>query len=148
MATQIECSRQWLASAGWQSHRQGEPNQAGAGPAGQATAFCALAALADAAGDVIVRTVARTEPASVVASARQRHAPQVGAHSEHHEPARVLGAILVCFGVAKGRQVHTTGTLYLGVCAAADEHGLAPPLHGDRLSLLYCAEVHLQRGKG
>ena len=42
--------------------------------------------LTDTPGHIVVATVARAEPPAVVTRVRQRHAPQMGAHTDGDQP--------------------------------------------------------------
>lgn len=80
------------------------------------------------AGDVVVRTVAWAEPAVVVAGLADRHAAQVGAHTKHDEPLRLLGALFVGFGVSESLDVDILSFFNLGLGSVTDEDGLSTPL--------------------
>jgi hypothetical protein len=98
-------------------------------------------AFADAAGGVVMRAVAGAEPAAEIAGAvADRHAAQMGADADHHQPFAgfVHGAVLVVAGspglfsfsrpCRSDRSArHGAGGLDLLGGAAADEHGLAQP---------------------
>lgn len=80
-----------------------------------------------------MRTVAGTEPATVIASLTDGDATQVGANAQHDEPLGVLDAVGILLGVAQGRDLHLVGLVDLIGSAVADEDGLAAPLDNDLL---------------
>ena len=93
-----------------------------------------------------MRTVARAEPASVVARLADGHTTQVGADAEHDEPLGLLGARLVALGVAEALEVGAARLCDLVGGAVADEDGLAAPLDDDVLALGDGGEVELDLG--
>ena len=96
--------------------------------------------------DIVVRTMARAEPASVVTRFANWHTTQMSAHTQHDEPLGLLGARLVALGVAEALEVGAAsfGNLVRG--AVADEYGLAAPLDDDVLALGDGGKVELDLG--
>mmetsp|Transcript_5222 Transcript_5222/g.13176 ORF Transcript_5222/g.13176 Transcript_5222/m.13176 type:complete len:237 (+) Transcript_5222:2403-3113(+) len=101
-------------------------------------------ALANAARDVVVRPVAGAEPSAVLAGVRKRHAAQVRAHANHNEPLRVHDALRVELSVTQLSLRHLVGVLNLLRGTVSDEHWLTTPLHGDGVTLVDSAQVHLE----
>lgn len=62
--------------------------------------------LADAAGRVVVRTVAGAVVPAEVSRVGNGHATQVGADPDHDEELGVLSALFVGLGVAEGLEGH------------------------------------------
>jgi hypothetical protein len=83
------------------------------------------------AGDIVVRAVARAEPASKVTSLANGDTTQVRADTQHDEPFGLLDAVLVGLGVAQGFPLGVFGFFDLGLGAVADEDGLASPFDND-----------------
>ncbi|MPL88445.1 hypothetical protein SDC9_34468 [bioreactor metagenome] len=123
-------------------------------------------ALADAAGRIVMRAVARAEPAAEIAGVAERHAAEVSAHAHHHQPfAGVLaregrqGAVLVRGvgaglvgvlgrGVGQRRDVDRTGEINVFLGAAADEHRLAAPFHRELGAGFDARDIDVDRGHG
>lgn len=82
-------------------------------------------------GNIVVRTVARAEPASKVTCLTDRHASQVGADTQHDQPLGLLNAVGVLLGVAEGFPFGVFCFFDLGVGTVADEDGLASPFDDD-----------------
>jgi len=55
-----------------------------------------------AAGDIVVRTVARTEPAAVVTCLTNGDTTQMCADTQHNEPLRLLDSVGIGLGVSEG----------------------------------------------
>ena len=125
--------------------------------------FSRRRALADAAGGVVLRAVARAEPAVVVALLAERHAAEVGADLDHHEPGflarrrrgsrrsparRRAGCRCARVGSRSSRDVHGLGRRR-SPCrrALADDDRLAAPLDDERLARLDGRDVDLDRGQ-
>lgn len=90
------------------------------------------------------RSEASDDTHPVVASPRERHAAEVGAHADHDEPLRVHDALRVGLLVAEIGHLHRLLLGDLRREAAADEDGLAAPLDGDGLPRLDLPEVDLE----
>jgi hypothetical protein len=108
-------------------------------------------AFANTAGDVVVRTVARAEPATVVTGLTDGDTTEVGAdtwidrpsklqcqglksdqkHTKHDEPLGPLYTILVGLRISESLPVVIVGLLDLISGAVADEDGLATPFDDD-----------------
>eukprot|EP00966_Prymnesium_polylepis_P123189 2848104-Prymnesium_polylepis.2 len=73
--------------------------------------------LADAPRRVVVRAVARAEPAIVVARTVDRHAAQVRAHAKDDERLRLLHAVGIGLRVAQLAHAHVLRLLDLIICA-------------------------------
>jgi hypothetical protein len=58
-------------------------------------------ALSNPAGDVIMRAVARAEPAAEVAGLADGDTAQVCAHAQHDEPFGLLDAVFVLLGISE-----------------------------------------------
>lgn len=84
--------------------------------------------------DVIMATVARAEPSSVITALADGDATQVSADAKHDEPFGLLGAGLVRLGVAERLDVDAVGLLDLLRGTVADEDGLAAPFDDDVLA--------------
>ena len=104
-------------------------------------------ALADAARRVVVRAVARAEPAIEVAGAVDRHAAEVRAHTDEHERLRLLHALVVSLRVAQLAQRDGLGLLNLFLRARTDENGFATPLDDHAVARLQAPDVDLERGE-
>mmetsp|Transcript_11287 Transcript_11287/g.33451 ORF Transcript_11287/g.33451 Transcript_11287/m.33451 type:complete len:247 (-) Transcript_11287:63-803(-) len=105
--------------------------------------------LADTPRNVVVRAVARAEPALVVAGVRDGHAAEVGAHSEDDEPLCIAAdAVSVGLGIAQVGHVAVVGACDLLLRASANEDGLAAPLDGHALPGLDVGHVHLHACEG
>ena len=90
--------------------------------------------LSYASRDIVVRAVARAEPASKVAGLANGHASQVRADAQHDEPLGLLDALAVGLRVAQGFPFGVFGFFDLGLGAVADEDGLAAPFDNDLIS--------------
>ena len=95
-----------------------------------------------------MRPVAGAEPPAVVARAGQRHAAEVRADADEHEPLGVDDARLVRLRVAQRVQRDGARGLDVLLGAPAHEHGLAAPLDRDGLAGGDLGEVDLERGHG
>jgi hypothetical protein len=84
--------------------------------------------LADTAGDIVVRTVARAEPAAVFTGLADGHTTQVGADTQHDQPLGLLHTLVVGLGVTQILPLCLTGLLDLILGTVTDEDGLATPL--------------------
>lgn len=104
-------------------------------------------ALADAATDVVVATVAGAEPAVVVASLTDRHTSQMRADTNHDEPLRALDTLSVRLGVAQLAHVHVLSLLDLIRSTVTDKHGLAAPLDDGIFTLGDVGHVDLDLGE-
>lgn len=87
--------------------------------------------LADTAGDIVVRTVARAEPAAVVTGLADGHTTQVGADTQHDQPLGLLNTLVVGLGVAQALPLCVTGLVDLILGTVTDEDGLSTPLDDD-----------------
>jgi hypothetical protein len=105
-------------------------------------------ALPDTARNVVVRTVARAEPATEVTGLTNGHTTQVGAHTNHDEPLGLLDALAVLLRVAKSLPLGVLGLLDLVGGTVANEDGLAAPLDDNVLALGDGSEVDLDLGLG
>src|SRR5262245_62968981 len=85
--------------------------------------------LADAAGGIVLRAVARAEEAVVIALMRDRDAAEMGANADHDQPLLVagLGALLVGLRIGKVPERHLLRFLDLLLGAVADVDRLAAP---------------------
>lgn len=116
-------------------------------------------ALSDAAGDVVVRAVARAEPASEITCLADRHATQVRAdaccskwlasvtlrpsrkknheskRTQHDKPLRLLDPLAVRLRIPQRLPLCVLGLLDLIRGAVAHEDGLAAPLDDDVFAL-------------
>src|SRR6476659_9330500 len=120
---------------------------------------------AHATGAVVLRAVAGTEPAVVLALGIAdclpfRDAAEMGADADHHEPRRasLTGAVLVGgrrvvgkVGVARERvwkivELHGLRFLDLFLGAMPNEDRLPAPHYGDRLALGHWSESDFGRG--
>lgn len=87
--------------------------------------------LSYAARDIVVRTVARAEPASKVTSLANWHASQVRADTQHDKPFGLLNTVFVGLGVAQGFPLGVLGFFDFTLGTVADEDGLASPFDND-----------------
>ncbi len=76
-------------------------------------------------------TVARAEPAAVVAGLADGHAAQVCAHAQHDEPLGLLDAVRIGLRVTQRFPFRVFSLLDFVVGAVADEDGLAAPFDDD-----------------
>ena len=117
--------------------------------------------LADTTANVVVRTVARAEPAAVLALTVQRHATQVGANAQKNQVLGVLSARSISLGIAQfytqllgpemntnntplTSQVDLIGRFNLFSSTVTNEQRLATPLDNDSLTLSKSAQIDLQ----
>jgi len=105
-------------------------------------------ALADAARDIIVRTVAWAIPATKVTGLTDGYTAQVCADTQHHKPFRLLGTLGIGLGIAELREVGRVGLGNLIRGAVADEDGLTTPLDRDVLAFRDGGEFDLNLGQG
>lgn len=90
----------------------------------------------------------RAEPSVIVPSATNGHASQMSANSQHDQPLRSKGAIVVRLLVAQRREGHAgLGGNFRG-SSVADEHGLSAPLDRDGLAHADGADVEFRGGQG
>src|SRR5215510_5926335 len=102
---------------------------------------------ADATGSVVLRAVARTEIAAVVALVRERDAAEMGADADQHLPLLVAGldALLVGLGIRQTRDIDRARLLDLLLAAVVDEDRPAAPEHLDDLTFCDGAEIDFDR---
>jgi hypothetical protein len=105
-------------------------------------------ALTSTARNVVMRTVARAKPSSIVARLANGHTSQVGAHAEHDEPLWLLRPLLVRLGVPERLPVRVASLVDLALRAVADEHRLSTPFDNDVLALRDSIDVDLDLGHG
>ena len=117
--------------------------------------------LADAAGGVVFRAVARAEPAAVLALLAERHAAEMGADLDHDEPASlplaarfssVAGALAGRLALrASWSRSSASGTALASSIsfgrALAHDHRLAAPLDDQRHALGHRRDVDLDLGE-
>ena len=110
--------------------------------------------MAHAPRGVVLAAVAGAEPAAPVAArigrlVAQRHAAQMGADADQHDPLVVarLHPRLIRLRLDKLGQLHVLGFLDLLVRAVADEDRLALPEHGDPLADHDRRQVDLDGGQ-
>lgn len=127
-------------------------------------------ALADAATSVVVRAVAGAKPPTVLASSGDRHATQMSADAQHHQPGeksiikplvydelamkkvlvlpfRVLDAVLIRLGILQDTHIHRLLAADLVSSSVSNEHRLSSPLDRHGRSLGDVADVELRRGQ-
>src|ERR1700689_339465 len=107
-------------------------------------------ALPDAPRRIVLRAVAGTEPAVIVALMRQRDAAEMGADADHHQPLVVAGldALLVGLRIAQRADVDGARLVHLFLRAVVDEDRLAAPEHLDDLPGGDRREVDVDRRAG
>src|SRR5712692_5042916 len=90
---------------------------------------------ADAPRGVVLRAVARAEPAVVIALVGERDAAEMGADADQHEPLvlAVLDARLIGLRIRQRTPVDRARLVDLLLAAMADEDRLAAPEHLDDL---------------
>lgn len=98
--------------------------------------------------NIVVRTVARAEPSTVVTSLTDGHTAQVCADSHHDEPLWPLDTVGVLLGITEGLDLDGVGFFNFGGGAVADEDGLTTPFDDDVLALGDGSEVNLNLGHG
>lgn len=109
--------------------------------------------------DIIVGTMARAEPTTVITSLTNRHTTyrlpppisqdetkrndrviakrtQMGANPQHDEPLWFLDTVCVGLRVSQGLDLDGVGFLDFVGCSVADEDGLASPFDNDLLCLV------------
>lgn len=96
--------------------------------------------------DIVVRTVAGTEPSTEVARFSNRHATQMCANTQHDEPFGLLDAIAVGLWVTESLPVVVLGLFDFIGSSVADEHGLATPLDDNVLAFRDCGEIDFHLG--
>src|SRR6478672_9588532 len=91
--------------------------------------------LPDAAGGVVLRAVARAEPAVVVALMGERNAAEMRADADDHQPLIValLHALGIRLPVGQGLRIDLLRLLDFFLAAMADEDRLRAPEHLDDL---------------
>src|SRR5205807_9849471 len=101
----------------------------------------------DAARRVVLRAMARAEPAVEVALMRQRDAAKVGADADQHQPLvlALLDPRLIGLRVREGVPVEGTRLVDLFLGAMTDEDRLAAPEHFDDLPFGNWSEIDLDR---
>src|SRR6185503_8326727 len=106
--------------------------------------------LTDAAGAVVLRAVARAEPAVVIAFVRQRDAAEMRADADDDEPLLVAGlhALRVRLRIGQRGYRHVLGEVDVLRRAVEDEDRLRAPEDLDDLPLGDRREVDLDRGAG
>ena len=97
--------------------------------------------------DVVVRTVARAEPASVVTRLANGYTTQVSANAKHDKPLRLLRTRFIGFGVAQGLPVDRARLVDLRLSTVTNEDRLAASLDDDVRALGNGAQVDLDLGE-
>lgn len=78
-----------------------------------------------------MRSVAGTEPTTIITSLTNRDTSQMRANSQHDKPFRLLDTVGISLRVTEGLNLDGVGLLNLGGSAVADEDGLATPFDDD-----------------
>lgn len=78
--------------------------------------------------DIVVRTVARAEPAAKVSSLTNGHTTQVRADTQHDQPFWLLYAVGVGLRIAKRLPLGVFGIFNFVLGTVTDENGLSSPL--------------------
>jgi len=98
--------------------------------------------------NVIVRTVAWTEPSSVITSLANGNATQVRADTQHHQPFRPLCSLLIRLGITQVLPICLSGLLDLIRGPVPDEHGLSAPFEDNILAFWDVGEFNFDFGHG
>lgn len=88
--------------------------------------------------NIVVRTVARAEPSSVISSLSNGDTTQVGADTQHDEPLSSLRPVLVAFRITQRLDVDCAGLVDLVLRSVSDEDGLSSPLDNEVLACNSC----------
>mmetsp|Transcript_31928 Transcript_31928/g.50109 ORF Transcript_31928/g.50109 Transcript_31928/m.50109 type:complete len:202 (-) Transcript_31928:338-943(-) len=99
------------------------------------------------AAEIVVRAVARAEPAIELTGPTQRHASQVGANAHQHHPLLFASPLNICLGIPELAHADGVRSFNLLLCAPTDKDGLPTPLDGDSFSHLHGAQFHLHAGQ-
>lgn len=97
-------------------------------------------------GNIVVRTMARTEPSTVVTGLTNRHTAQVCADSQHDEPLWLLDTVGVLLRITERLNLDGIRFFDFGGGTVADEDGLTTPFDDDILALGDGGEVNLDLG--
>ncbi|ENN87930.1 hypothetical protein RHSP_49335 [Rhizobium freirei PRF 81] len=118
--------------------------------------------MAYAAGGIVDRTMAGTEPPAVFPRLAERYAAEMGADADHHEPVFLaltcrtgnIGCLRIGWkvGIASNRILEVRELRALGIVdfllrAVTDEDGLAAPLHRQRHARLKARHVDFDGSK-
>ena len=104
-------------------------------------------ALADSPRDVVVRTVARAEPATKVSRVGEGNATKMSADTDNHQPLWVLHAHSVFLRVAQRCNIHAVGQLDVILCPSPDEDWLSTPLDSHCGAGLDAGQIDLKGSK-
>lgn len=104
--------------------------------------------------DIIVRTVARTEPPSEITCLTNWDTAEMGANPEHDQPLGFLRPALVALWVPKRFPVDTPSLLDLVGCAVTNKDRLSAPFDdyvfalwdGGKLDFSLCERKHISGG--
>lgn len=83
------------------------------------------------AGDIVVRTVARTEPTTEIASLANRHTSKMSTDAKHDQPFRVLNTIAVGLWISQTLPLCILSLLDFIASPVSDKYGFASPLNDD-----------------
>lgn len=103
--------------------------------------------LTDTSRDIVVGTVARAVPSTIVTSLSNWDASQVSADTQHDQPLGLLGALSIVLGITELGNVDSVGLINLIGGTVTDEDGLSTPLDGNVTTLGDGAEVDLDLGQ-
>jgi hypothetical protein len=105
--------------------------------------------LTDTSGGIVVRSVARAEPAMVVTGMRDGDTSKVRANTEENQ---VLGVttdtVAIGLRVTELRHGHGVGLVNLLLGSMTDEKGLSSPLDDDGVTLGHSGQIKLGVGQG
>eukprot|EP01018_Ginkgo_biloba_P019082 Gb_24682 [translate_table: standard] len=83
-----------------------------------------------------MRTMAWTEPTSIITSIWQRNTTKVGADTNHNKPLGILHPFCIFLRITKRINAYTVGQLNIIFCAPSNEDGLTTPFYSDCCSRL------------
>ena len=98
--------------------------------------------------DIIVGSMARAEPSSIVTALADGYASQMSTDTEHHQPLRLLNSCIVRLRVSKRLDIDIPCFFDFTLGTVTDEHRFTAPLDDDVLALGDRVEVDLDLGHG
>ena len=91
-----------------------------------------------------MRTMARTEPPTIVSCIRQRYTSQVGAHTDNNKPFWVLHSHRVFLWITQFIHMNWVCKLNISFCTMSYKHRFSTPFHSDSGSWFDASNINLQ----